>query len=135
MEIVLSISLWIYLLLHDKSSINLPVLLDTQLHLPSPCNLTHSPSNLSSSGVHGPFLHPCSGIPQPIFQANISLSICMLISTAVSKFYGKNWSNGLAYFLVNHGNIINYKTLVEAPVLQSLERQRPIIYIESFVIL
>ena len=30
-------------------------------------------------------------------------------------------------FLVNHGNIINYKTLVEAPVIQSLERQRPII--------
>ena len=30
------------------------------------------------------------------------------------------------FFFGKQGNIINYKTLVEAPVLQSLERQRPI---------
>ena len=48
----------------------------------------------------------------------------------------KIWGNIYIYiYLVKQGNIINYKTLVEAPVLQSLERQRPIIYIESFVIL
>ena len=30
------------------------------------------------------------------------------------------------FFFGKQENIINYKTLVEAPVLQSLERQRPI---------
>ena len=30
------------------------------------------------------------------------------------------------FFFGKQGNIINYKTLVAAPVLQSLERQRPI---------
>lgn len=38
----------------------IPVSLETEFHLPSPCNLTYSMSNLSSSAVQGPFLHPSS---------------------------------------------------------------------------
>lgn len=43
-----------------STGVDVPVSLETEFHLPSPCNLTYSMSNLSSSAVQGPFLHPSS---------------------------------------------------------------------------